>query len=232
MAERQAKSWIRTRVETAISRAFTHAYETVRVDPQRFLLQLRAAYGLPIGSFHGVFSVEVSQLDELAGSIIRGGMKVAAAEGAGLGLGGIITVVPDLSILAGITLRTIQKLSLLYGFEYNTDEEIADLWVAAASAAGVDISRELLEKEVVNRFVPAVIRRIAAQASTEVVEKWSGRLIPLASSLIGAALNYYFVRAWGRRVQAHFRERHLQMRSKMESQQILLPASNVPALPS
>ena len=48
-------------------------------------------------------------------------------------------------------MRTIQKLSLIYGFEFNTEEEIAELWIAAASAAGVDISRELLEKEVVNR---------------------------------------------------------------------------------
>ena len=73
-------------------------------------------------------------------------MKLAAAEGAGFGLGRILTIVPDLSILAGITLRTIQKLSLIYGFEYNTDEETAELWIAAASAAGVDISREVLEK--------------------------------------------------------------------------------------
>ena len=124
-------------------------------------------------------------------------MRVAAAEGAGLGMGGLITILPDLSILAGITLRTVQKLSLLYGFEYNTDEETAELWIAAASAAGVDISRELLEKGVVKRFIPRVIQRIAVQASGEVVEKWSGRLIPIASSLIGAGLNYYFVRAWG-----------------------------------
>ena len=79
-------------------------------------------------------------------------------------------------------MRTIQKLSLIYGFELNTDDEIAELWIAAASAAGVDISRELLEKEVVNRFVPKVIQRIAAQAGADVVEKWAGRLIPLASS--------------------------------------------------
>ena len=59
-----------------------------------------------------------------------------------------------MGILSAITLRTIQKLSLIYGFEYNTEEETAELWIAAASAAGVDISRELLEKEVVNRFVP------------------------------------------------------------------------------
>jgi len=122
---------------------------------------------------------------------------------------------PDLSILAGITFRTIQKLSLIYGFEYNTDEETAELWIAAASAAGVDISRELLEKEIVNRFVPRVIRRVAVEASSEVVEKWSGRLIPLASSVIGAGLNYYFVKAWGRRAQAHFRRRHMELRASL-----------------
>ena len=88
-----------------------------------------------------------------------------AIEGAGFGLGGLITIVPDLGILSAITMRTIQKLSLLYGFEFNTDDEIAELWIAAASAAGVDISRELIEKEVVNKFVPRVIQRIAARAS-------------------------------------------------------------------
>jgi len=217
MAEQHHKSWLRSRVEGATRRAFTRAYETVKVDPARFLLQLRAAYGLPIVSFHVVFSLEVGVLDDLAARIIRSGTKVAAAEGAGFGLGGLITIIPDLSILAGITLRTIQKLSLLYGFEYNTDEETAELWIAAASAAGVDISREVLEKEVVQRFVPRVIQRIAAQASTEVVEKWSGRLIPVASSLIGAGLNYYFVRAWGERAKAHFRARHLQVRSRMNA---------------
>jgi hypothetical protein len=213
MTDEARKSWIRRRVEKAASRAFTKAYETVKVDPGKFLLQLRTAHGLPVSTFHGVFSVDVGQLDNLAGEIIRGGMKAAAAEGAGLGLGGLITIIPDLGILAGITLRTIQKLSLLYGFEYNTEDESAELWIAAATAAGVDISRELVEKEVISKFVPRVIQRIAAKASAEVVEKWAGRLIPLTSSVIGAGLNYYFVKAWGERARAHFRERHLQRRN-------------------
>jgi EcsC protein family len=216
------KSWIRQRVEQSLQRGFQHAYETVRVEPSRFLLQLRAAYGLPIISFRGVYSVEIPVLDGLAGRMVRSGMKVAAIEGAGLGLGGLITIVPDLSILAGITLRTLQKLSLLYGFEFNTDEETAELWIAAASAAGVDVSRELVEREVIGRFVPRVIRSIAVQASREVVEKWSGRLIPVASSLIGAGLNYYFVRAWGERARTHFRARHLEVRDRISRSSIEL----------
>ena len=146
-------------------------------------------------------------------------MKVAAAEGAGFGLGGFITIIPDFSILAAITLRTIQKLSLVYGFEFNTDEEMAELWIAAASAAGVDLGRDLLEKNVVNRLIPRIIQRIAAKASGEFVEKWAGRLIPVVSSLIGGVLNYYFVRGWGERAHAHFRQKHLELRQRTLQQQ-------------
>src|SRR5579859_4164077 len=220
----ERKSWVRRRVETALMKGFTRAYSTVRVDPEKFLLQLRAAYRVPISGYHGVYSLEIGEVDAVADNIIRSGMKLAAVEGAGFGLGGLMTIVPDLGILSAITMRTIQKLSLLYGFEFNTDDEIAELWIAAASAAGVDISRELLEKEVVNKFVPRVIQRIAARASTEVVEKWAGRVIPLASSAIGAGLNYWFVRARGERARAHFRERHLQLRHKVRTSLAQPPA--------
>lgn len=222
------KSWLRGRVESAMVKGLTRAYSTVRVDPEKFLLQLRAAYRVPISGYHGVFSLDITELDVVADSIIRGGMKLAAVEGAGFGLGGLITIVPDLGILSAITMRTIQKLSLLYGFEFNTDDEIAELWIAAASAAGVDISRELIEKEVVNKFVPRVIQRIAAKASAEVVEKWAGRVIPLASSAIGAGLNYWFVRAWGERARGHFRERHLKLRDKVQTEWAAQPQASLP----
>src|SRR6202050_2766468 len=201
-------------IEMGMIKGLTRAYSTVRVNPEKFLLQLRAAYRVPISGYHGLFSLEIGEVDALADSIIRSGMKLAAVEGAGFGLGGLITIVPDLGILSAITMRTIQKLSLVYGFQFNTDNEIAELWIAAASAAGVDISRDLLEKEVVNKFVPRVIQRIATKAGAEVVEKWAARVIPLASSAIGAGLNYWFVRAWGRRAQLHFRQRHLLLRQR------------------
>src|SRR5262249_43908566 len=96
------KTWLRARIETALVHGLTRAYETVKVDPAKFLIQLRAAYGLPITGFHGVYGLELTHLDDIAQSVIRSGMKVAAAEGAGLGLGGIMTVVPDLGILSAI----------------------------------------------------------------------------------------------------------------------------------
>ncbi len=175
----------------------------------------------------------VAELDTIAEQTIRGAMKMAGAEGAGLGFGGFVTIVPDLGILSAITMRTVQKLSLIYGFQYNTDEEIAELWIAAATAAGVDISKELLERTVLKSFVQRVIGRMAARFSTEFAEKIVARAVPILSSAVGAVLNYYFVRAWGRRALVHFRERHLEERSRrtgqITGQPILLgsaPASN------
>jgi hypothetical protein len=212
------KSWLRRRIETSMSKALLRAYHTVRVDPGRFLMELRSSYGLPVTGFQGMYTVDPAMLDASAERIIRGAMKLAAVEGAGFGLGGFITIVPDFSILAGITLRSIQKLSLLYGFEYNTEEEVTELWIAAASAAGVDLGRDLLEKQVVNRVIPHIIQRIAAKASAEFVEKWSARMIPIASSVLGGTLNYYFVRGWSERAHAHFRGKHLEMRGRMQSE--------------
>src|SRR5690349_24977294 len=108
----EEKSWLRRRIKAGLHSGFQHAYKTVKVDPARFLLQLRAAYGLPITNLQGVYSVEISRADDDATRFIRSGRKVAAAERAGLSLGGMLTIAPDLSVLAGITLRTGQTLSL------------------------------------------------------------------------------------------------------------------------
>jgi len=218
------KSLFRRGLEAALRGAFLKAYEAVKVDPEQYLQQLRVVYELPIATYDGIASVDIVQLDRIAEDTIRGSMKLAAASGAGFGIGGILTIVPDLGVLAVITVRMIQKLSLIYGFAYNTEDEEAELWVAAASAAGVDISRDLVEKQVVSKFIPKVIQRIAASASAEMVEKWSARLIPVVSSVIGGGLNYYFTRVWGERAVRHFRQRHLAMRAKA------LAASEPPVL--
>ena len=219
------KSWVRRRLEDAVRNAFLKAYDTIKVNPANYLEHLRIAYNLPALTYDGVYSVNPDLLDRIAEDTIRAHMHIAAVEGAGLGMGGLFTILPDLGILAGITLRMIQKLSLIYGFSYETEEEEAELWIAAASAAGVDISRDLLERQFVKRFVPRVIQRIAASASAEIVEKWAARLIPVVSGAIGAGLNYYFVKVWGERAIGHFRQRHLQLRQQKNA--IPLPASTV-----
>jgi len=211
----EKKSWLRLRVESAFRQGLARVHDRLKVDPAHYLLRLQQAYGLPIAAFDQVYSVPLAQLDDIAGQTLRAGTKLAMVEGAGLGIWGMAAIVPDLSFLAIITMRTIQQLSLLYGFEYNTEEEIAELWLAAASAAGLDIARDLLESEAINKLVPRLIQRIAVQGGKEAAEKWAGRVVPVLSSAIGAGLNSMFLRAWGQRAQKHFREKHIAIRTRM-----------------
>ena len=130
------KSWMRLRVEDGIRAALTKAYHTVKVDPDNYLEHLRMAYDLPALTYDGVYSVPLDMLDGIAADAIQTTRKLAAAEGAGLGMGGLFTVLPDLGILSGLTLRMIQKLSLIYGFQYNTEQEEAELWIADRHSGG------------------------------------------------------------------------------------------------
>jgi uncharacterized protein (DUF697 family) len=170
-----------------------------------------------------MFTVPVAELDSIARQTMRGAMKMAGVEGAGLGFGGLATVLPDLGILSAITMRMVQKLSLIYGFEYNTEEEAAELWIAAATAAGVDLGKEVLERTMLRKLAERVTERIAAKVGAEFAEKIALRAVPVLSSAMGAALNYYFVRAWGKRAMEHFRQRHLDERER-RTEPILLPA--------
>ncbi len=218
------------RLQKALGGGLSHAYARVKVDPEEYLERLRAAHHLPIESFDDMFFVPGQTLDALADKTIGAAVKIAVVEGTGLGMGGILTIVPDMGILAAIVVRMLQKLSLIYGFPYSTDEEVAMLWLAAGSAAGLDLGREFIEKEAIGRVAPQVIERIAAKMGAEIAEKWPGRLVPVLSGALGGALNYYFVRQWGRRAKRHFREKHYLVRTQRQ----MAPGSLgfAPGLPS
>lgn len=194
--------------KAAATGGFERAYQQVRVDQGKYLRHLQRAYRLPVQSWEEMFLLGPEVLNPIARRTVSAASKMAALEGMGLGLGGFLSVVPDMGILSAITLRMLQRLSLLYGFDYATEDEMVSFWIAAASAAGLDLGRDFVEKQAMERLVPRIIDRIAVKVGTEIAEKWAARIIPVLSAGAGGAINYYFVRAWGRRAQRHFLARH------------------------
>jgi uncharacterized protein (DUF697 family) len=182
---------------------------SVEIDPEEFRRQLSDRHGLWVPDFARMKDVPVARLDAIAEKLIRDAERLALVEGAGFGLGGMITLLPDTSFLTVITLRLIQRLTLLYGIAELGPNERVEMWKATASAAGIDYGKDLAEKQLFQKLAPRIVQRFAARVGAEAAEKWVGRLIPLASSAIGGALNFSFVRGWGRRVQRHLRAKHL-----------------------
>jgi hypothetical protein len=231
MAKQREASSLAGLLTAAAGAGFRRAYQQVQIDERKYFRHIQRAHRLPIESWRDMFLLGPELIDPIAASTIRSASKMAGLEGAGIGLGGFLTIVPDMGILSAITLRMLQKLSLLYGFEYATEEDNIKLWVAAASAAGLELSRDFLEKQAVERIVPRIIDRLAVRVGAEVAEKWAGRIIPVLSAGAAGALNYYFVRGWGRRAQKHFLARHLLVASEARRPQ-RRSLSPVPLLPS
>jgi uncharacterized protein (DUF697 family) len=184
---------------------------SIEIDPEDFRRHLANKHGLRVPNFARMKDVPIERLDGIATALIRDAERLALAEGAGFGFGGMITFLPDVSLLTVITLRLIQRLSLLYGFEARGRYQRMEMWKAAAAASGIDYGKDLAETQILEKLGPRIVERFAAKIGAEAAEKWVGRLIPLASSAIGGALNFSFVRGWGRRVQRNLRSKHLEM---------------------
>jgi uncharacterized protein (DUF697 family) len=199
---------------------------SLEVKPEDFRRQLADKHGLWVPNFGRMQDVPLERLDAIAQKLIRDAERLALAEGAGFGLGGMITLLPDASILTAITLRLIQRLCLLYGFETRGQDERVELWLAAATATGVDYGKDLVEKQMFEKLAPRIAQRLAVKLGEETAEKWVGRMIPLASSAIGGILNFSFVRTWGRRVQRNLREKHLATRTAGATAARAFPASD------
>jgi len=187
-------------------------FRSLEVDPEEFRRYLARKHKMHLHDFGSVHSVPLSQLDAVAAALIRGAERWALVEGAGFGVGGALSMIPDAGVLTAITLRLIQRLCLLYGFETSDGEHRRELLLAAAAAAGIDFGKDLAEKQMLERLAPRIAERLAAKLGQEVAEKWVGQMIPVASAAVGGVLNFGFVRAWGRRAQRHLREKHLAAR--------------------
>ena len=174
---------------------------SIEIDREAFRRYLSRKHGINVNDFRHLRYMPVERLDAVAKVLIRDAQRLALLEGAGFGLGGMITIVPDAGLLTIITLRLIQRLCLLYGFDFRDDEQKRELWLAAAAAAGVDFGKDLAEKGLAEKLAPIIVEKLAVRIGAEAAEKWVARLVPLAGSAICGGLNFAFVRGWGRRVQ-------------------------------
>ena len=136
------------------------------MNPENYLKHLQRVHRLPVERWKDMQHLDERVLHPLATRVISASTKTAALEGMGMGLGGMLTLLPDMGILSAITVRMLQKLSLIYGFEYTSEKEETDLWLAAASAAGLDLGRDFIEKQAIERIVPRIIDRIAVKVGT------------------------------------------------------------------
>ena len=178
-------------------------------DSETFWRQLAARHNVWLPDLARLKDVPLERLDAIAKTLIRRAERADLVQGVGFGFGGVVAVLPDASLLSAILVRLTRRLSLLYGIATDDAASRSEMWQAAAAAASLDYGKGFAEKYVLRKFAPQIAERIGARFTSEVAGKWAARLIPVAGSALGGALNFSLVRAWGRRMQRDLRTRYL-----------------------
>src|SRR5258708_15065282 len=73
---------------------------SAEIDPEEFRQYLADKHNLWIPHFGRMLDVPIEQLDPIAERLIHNPQRSALAHGAGFGFGGLITILPDRSLLS------------------------------------------------------------------------------------------------------------------------------------
>lgn len=178
--------------------------------------------------------------DRLADEVHNWGIGIAAAEGAGTGFFGIFGAPVDVPALIMLSLRTIEKIGVCYGYECKTKED-EDFIMGILSAAGANSVEEKLaaltairaiettlikqtwkkmaETAAKNQFSKegAIIglKALAKQLSINITKRKALAAIPYIGALIGGSMNAWYVRDIGWAARRLFQERWLKENGKV-----------------
>ncbi len=154
-------------------------------------------------------------LDTAAYDYIRNAQIVVTSSGGLTGTLGLPGIALDMPVLVAATVGMVRRHALVYGF---TDIEEAGgdkmpLLVAFGSALGAEAAINSMTKRFVGVATGDAVERMLArlisqQMAGRIVTKILPRAVPIISSATSAMLDYWFVRAAGRRSMSYFRARH------------------------
>lgn len=154
-------------------------------------------------------SQPLDQLDGLARSYFTENAILAAVEGGGTGLGGVVFIAADVPLLFTINFRLIQQISSSYGFPLRgpahrplvlavfnvaasgTREARADA-VREMSVAAAAFAAEQGYKGRVSGTFQDQNRHIPREIAKNIVGRKLAQAIPLAGAAVGAGVNYWF----------------------------------------
>ncbi|WP_219836892.1 EcsC family protein [Paenibacillus sp. R14(2021)] len=141
----------------------------------------------------------LGRMDEIAKHIIETSSKTAAVQGATTGIGGIFTLVIDIPLLLGISLKALQEIAISYGYDpTEQSERIFIVKCLQFSSADVVGKKAILEDlaafhsgEKSNQVLSQLQgwREVMLTYRDNFGWKKMVQLIPIAGMLFGAYLN-------------------------------------------
>ena len=156
--------------------------------------------------------------DRLANEVHNWANAIATTEGGAAGFFGIVGMVIDIPTLITLSLRTIHKIGLCYGYECKT-EAYQQYIYAIMSAAGANTIQEkavsVTTLQAMNRTIATMtwkkmaekamakkygleaaimgIKNLAKQLGINITKRKASQAIPVVGTAVGAAMNLAFI---------------------------------------
>ncbi|MDX1429091.1 MAG: EcsC family protein [Rhodothermales bacterium] len=165
--------------------------------------------GLEVENINDLRDQPLDKLDELARGQFNQNAILAAVEGGGAGLGGLVLIAADIPLLFTINLRMIQQIAACYGFILSGPSYrplVLSVFNVAATGSRESKSSAVREISVAAAAfandleykgrVRGAFKDQNRHAPREIVKNLLGRklaqAVPIAGAAVGAGINYWF----------------------------------------
>ncbi|WP_019244047.1 MULTISPECIES: EcsC family protein [Bacillus] len=155
---------------------------------------------LSIENIQDIKNVPLQNMIELSEDLKNNRAKLATVQGASTGMGGIFTLAIDIPIILGLSLKTLQEIAIIHGYDPNNREErifiVKCLQFASADIVGKEaILNELNQSFQAERASKDMVSQL--QGWREVVYTYRDQfgwkkllqMVPIAGILFGAYAN-------------------------------------------
>lgn len=151
-----------------------------------------------IHSIEEIRNLPIEEMKKISEQLSKNRAAIATVQGASTGVGGLFTLVVDIPVILGISLKTLQEIAIIYGYDPNDKIERIFI-VKCLQFANADIvGKEAILKE---------LSEMDKQSSTDVIQQLKGwqevfytfrdqfgwkkffQAIPIAGILFGAFAN-------------------------------------------
>jgi len=200
-------------------------------------LKVASVHG-PLEAEHPFARVPIGQLDSVALKLIKSSKNACTAEGAATGVAGLPGIVVDVPALYALLFRMISQLSVVYGFDFQLEEErthmlklmeIGHQVDAEAKRAGMKEVQEL--QDMIRRNIPVVeVQRFAVQKGLQTLARHLGlaltqrklaQTVVLVGGVIGAGVNRQLAGEVGEVAFHAYRRRQLIDRALLRKEGVL-----------
>jgi hypothetical protein len=170
------------------------------IHERQILTAIQTNVGIPIETIHDASTIPLTNMKQVSQQISDKRVKTAAIQGASTGFGGLFTLAIDIPALLGLSLKTLQEIAIIYGYDPNDKNERVFIIKCLQFTSSDIVGKEAILKELSsyykkdNRSSEAISQ---LQGWREVVYTYRDQfgwkklfqMIPVAGLLFGAYTN-------------------------------------------